>query len=307
VERLHVWGVPAASNNIIMTAGASQAFDLIARTLLSPGDTVLVDDPGYFVLLTRLHAARVQLVPVPKTVEGSALDVLEDMARVHRPRFFFTQTLLHNPTGVTASVANIHGILRLAEKYNFLIAEDHAYSDFGSPHLASIAQLDELRRVIYVGSYSKVLCPGMRMGFLAAPNVCIPQLLDAKVLAVLYGSTLDEFVLRELLASGKYRKHLQRLRERVAKARHLAGTALREAGLHLNDVGSDSPFIWARVPEGIDSGGLVAEAREQGILLAHGSVFSLTNSTSPYLRFNVGYASDSRLIDFLTARVQAHG
>jgi DNA-binding transcriptional MocR family regulator len=229
------------------------------------------------------------------------------MARIHSPRFFFTQTLLHNPTGMTASVANIHGILRLAEKYNFLIAEDHAYSDFGSPHLASLAQLDELRRVIYIGSYSKVLCPGMRIGFLAAPSLWVPQLLDAKVLAVLYGSTLDEFVLRELLASGKYRKHLQRLRERVAKARQLAGAALRDAGLHLNGASSDSPFIWARVPERIDSSRLIAEAREHGILLAHGSVFSLTNSTSAYLRFNVGYASDSRLIDFLTARLQANG
>jgi DNA-binding transcriptional MocR family regulator len=306
VERLHLRGVPASANNIIMTAGASQAFDLIARTLLCPGDTVLVDDPGYSVLLTRLNAAHVQLVPVPKITEGSALDVLEDMARLHRPRFFFTQTLLHNPTGVTASVANIHGILQLADKYNFLIAEDHAYGDFGSPHLASIAQLDELRRVIYIGSFSKVLCPGMRIGFLAAPSACISPLVDAKVLAVLHGSTLDELVLRELLASGKYRKHLQRLRERVAKARHLANTALRAAGLHPNGVSSDSPFIWARVPDGIDNSRLVAEARERGILLAHGSVFSLTNRSSPYLRFNVAYASDSRLIDFLTARVQVN-
>lgn len=132
---------------------------------------------------------------------------------------------------MTASVANIHGILRLAEKFDFMIAEDHAYSDFGSPHLSSIAQLDELRRVIYIGSYLKVLCPGMRIGFLAAPSACVPQLLDAKVLAVLYGSTLDEFVLRELLASGKYRKHLQRLRERVAKARHLAGMVIARCRL----------------------------------------------------------------------------
>ncbi len=202
VERLRARGVPAAARHIIVTKGASQAFDLIARTLLAPGDTVLVDDPGYFVLFTRLKAAGVRLVPGPKCAHGSALDVLEDLARTQRPRMFFTQTLLHNPTGISASPANCHGILQLAEKYDFLIAEDHAYSDLASPHLISMAQIDELRRVLYIGSYTKVLCPGIRIGFVAAPDACIGPLLEAKILAVLSGSALEEAVLREVLSSG---------------------------------------------------------------------------------------------------------
>jgi DNA-binding transcriptional MocR family regulator len=304
VERLRFHGVPAVASQILMTAGASQAIDLIARTMLCPGDTVLVDDPCYFVLLTRLQAAHVRLIPVPKVAGGSDLQILEAAARMHRPRMFFTQTVLHNPTGITSSVSNVHGVLRLAEKYNFVVVEDHVYSDFGPPQL-SLAQLDELRRVIYIGSFSKVLCPGMRIGFLAAPGACLGQLIDAKVLSVLRGSALDEQVLREVLASGKYRKHLQKLRERVARASHSAQRALNEVGLQVNDVSADSPFIWARAPASIDVRHLAAEAREQGILLAPGSLFSLTAASDTCLRFNVAYSDDARLTTFLEARLNA--
>ena len=232
VERLHLAGIPAAPRNIVVTFGASHAFDLIARSFLAPGDTVLVDDPGYFVLPTQLKAHRVNIVSVPTLADGSALDVLEQMARLHRPRMFFTQTLLHNPTGTSASAANCHGILSLAEKYNFLITEDHSYSDLGPPS-TSLAQTDELRRVFYVGSFTKVLCPGLRVGFIAAPESCLRQLIENKILTVLSGCSLGESIIREVLASGRYRKHMERLnlawqrheRSRLARCARPASTS----------------------------------------------------------------------------------
>jgi DNA-binding transcriptional MocR family regulator len=286
VERLRLHGVPAVSSQVLMTAGASQAIDLIARTMLAPGDVVLVDDPGYFVMLARLQAAHVQLVPVPKVADGSDLSVLENAARVHRPRMFFTQTVLHNPTGITSSVGNLHAVLRIAEQYNFVVVEDHVYTELGPPAVVSLAQLDELQRVIYVGSFSKVLSAGMRMGFLASPHACLPQLIDAKVMSVLRGSALDELVLREVLASGKYRKHLQKLRERVAKATPVAQRVLGGVGLQINPAIEHSPFVWARAPEGIDINRLAVEASDS------------------HLRFNVGYSDDRHLIDFLEPRLR---
>jgi DNA-binding transcriptional MocR family regulator len=302
VERLRARGVPAACRHILVTKGASQAFDLIARTLLSPGDTVLVDDPGYFVLFTRLKAAGVRLLPVPKCADGSALDVLEDLARTQRPRMFFTQTLLHNPTGISASPANCHGILQFAEKYDFLVAEDHSHSDLASPHLISMAQIDELRRVLYIGSYTKVLSPGTRIGFIAAADACITALLEAKILAVLSGSALEEAVLREVLSSGKYRKYLERLRDRLARYRALATTALKRTGLDV--VGEGGLFLWCRLPDGMDALRLSVDARRVRILLANGSMFSCRGSGNEYLRFNAAYASDPLLIEFLSERLR---
>lgn len=302
VERLHTRGVPASSAHIVVTMGATHAFELLARSLLSPGDTVFVDDPGYFVLLTQLKAHRVNLVPVPKCAEGTDLAALEELAQRHPPRLFFTQTLLHNPTGLSASVANCYGILKLAEKHDFLIAEDHVYSDLGAAHLVSLAQLDELQRVFYVGSFTKVLCPGVRIGFLAAPMTHVPALVEQKVLTALYGSAFDECFLREVLASGKYRKHLERLRDRLAKSRALTSVLLRGAGMTIDAAPSDGWFLWAAVPECVDAMQLVAQARSAGILLAHGSLFSLSARSRQYLRFNTAYAGDPMLLQFLAER-----
>ncbi|MGH9522130.1 MAG: PLP-dependent aminotransferase family protein, partial [Terriglobales bacterium] len=302
VEKLHLAGIPAAPRNVVVTFGASQAFDLIARSVLAPGDTVLVDDPGYFVLPSQLKAHRVHVVPVPRLADGSALDVLEEVARLHRPKIFFTQTLLHNPTGTTASAANCHGVLKIADTYNFLIVEDHVYSDLGPPHLISLAQIDELRRVIYVGSFTKVLSPGIRIGFAAAPNGLIRQLIEAKILTALTGSALDEVIVREVLASGKYRKYIARLRDRLTKARSFTVQMLRFAGLRAENPADGGLFLWAQLPPSVDALALARHARGAGILLAPGLMFSLSGGANDRLRFNAAYGTDPSLVQFLAER-----
>ncbi len=301
-ERLRIAGVPVAARSIVVTFGASHAFDLIARTLLKPNDGVMVDDPGYFVLPLQLRAHGAHLVPVPRATDGIDLDALESAARLHRPRMFFTQTVLHNPTGTSATVANCHGLLTLAEKYNFVVVEDHVYSDLAPRPTTSLAQIDELKRVLYVGSFTKVLGPGMRIGFIAAPEALVPQLVDSKILGVLSGSALDEFVLRELLASGKYRKHTERVRDRLAGSRAAAIRALERAGMVMERTAADGIFLWCRLPAGVDPERLAADARSVGILLAKGAMFSISGQSAGHLRINVAYGSDPVLTQFLERR-----
>ena len=304
-ERIRMAGLPVAARGIVITFGASHAFDLIARTLLKSGDSALVDDPGYFVLHAQLRAHGAHLVPVPRVADGADLDALESAARLHRPRIFATQTVLHNPTGTSATAANCHGILTLAEKYNFVVVEDHVYTDLAPRPAVSLAQIDELKRVLYVGSFTKVLGPGMRIGFIASPDALVPQLVDSKILGVLSGSALDEFVLREMLASGKYRKHTERLRDRLAKARAASANALRRAGLCIDPPAADGIFLWCRLPAGIDSERLCADARAVGILLAKGAMFSISGRSDAYLRINAAYGSDPALAQFLSPRCGA--
>lgn len=304
-ERIRMAGLPAAARSIVVTFGASHAFDLIARTLLRANDSVLVDDPGYFVLHTRLRAHGAQLIPVPRVAEGADLDALEAAARLHRPRMFVTQTVLHNPTGTSASAANCHGILTLAEKYNFVVVEDHVYTDLAPRRVVSLAQIDELKRVLYVGSFTKVLGPGMRIGFIAAPEALVSQLVDSKILGVLSGSALDEFVLREMLASGKYRKHIERLRDRLGTTRAAATVALRRAGLTIEPTAADGIFLWCRLPAGVDPERLCVDARAAGILLAKGAMFSISGRCSDYLRINTAYGSESTLTQFLASHCEA--
>jgi DNA-binding transcriptional MocR family regulator len=213
--------------------------------------------------------------------------------------------VLHNPTGTSATAANCHGILTLAEKYNFVVVEDHVYTDLAPRPVVSLAQIDELKRVLYVGSFTKVLGAGLRIGFIAAPEALVPRLVDSKILGVLSGSALDEFVLRELLASGKYRKHTERLRDRLAKARAAASRALRDAGMTIERSAADGLFLWCRLPAGVDSERLSADARAAGILLAKGAMFSISGQCAAYLRINVAYGSDPVLTQFLEARCAA--
>ncbi len=304
-ERLRTANVPVAPSNLLLTFGASHAFDLIATTLLSPADVVLVDDPGYFVLPAQLKAHGLRLIPVTRLADGSDLDALDAAAKLHRPRMFFTQTLLHNPTGTSASAANCHGILKIAERYDFLVTEDHVYSDLASPNLVSLAQIDELQRVIYVGSFNKILGPGLRMGYIAAQNALMPPLIEAKIRNVLTGSALCEGAMREVLASGKYHRHIQHLRDRIAKARAASAYQLGESGLILESTCGEGIFLWAKVPPRIDPDRLAHDAQAQGILLAKGSLFSSKAPNRHCFRFNVAYGADPLLIQFLRDRANA--
>jgi DNA-binding transcriptional MocR family regulator len=302
-ERLRLAGVPVAPGNLMLTFGATHAFDLISSTLLSPGDAVLVDDPGYFVLHTMLRRRGVRLISIPRRADGSDLEALEAAARLHRPRLFFTQTLLHNPTGTSASAANCHGVLRVAEKYDFLVTEDHIFSDLAGAHAVSLAQIDEIRRVIYVGSFTKLLGPGLRIGFIAARTDLIAPLIETKILNVLTGSTLCEAVLREVLASGKYRRHVERIGDRVAKARAASAFQLSEAGLRLECPTGQGLFLWASVPSGIDPDQLMLDAQAAGIMLAKGALFSPSGHGNRCFRFNAAYGADPMLIRYLGERL----
>ncbi|MGB6353297.1 MAG: PLP-dependent aminotransferase family protein [Steroidobacteraceae bacterium] len=304
-ERIRMMGLPVAARSIIVTFGASHAFDLIARTLLRVNEGVLVDDPGYFVLHAQLRAHGAHLIPVPRVADGADLDALEAAARLHRPRMFVTQTVLHNPTGTSATAANCHGILTLAEKYNFVVVEDHVYTDLAPRRAVSLAQIDELKRVLYVGSFTKVLGPGMRIGFIAAPEALVSPLVDSKILGVLSGSALDEFVLREMLDSGKYRKHTERLRDRLGTARAVSTTALRRAGMSIEPADADGIFLWCRLPSGVDTERLYVDARAAGILLAPGSMFSISGQGGSHLRINVAYGNEPALCQFLASNCAA--
>src|SRR3569833_980326 len=200
--RLSQNGIAASAANIMTTFGASQAFDLLARILLTPGDAVMVVVPGFFVLFEQLRSHHVRLVPIARRADGPDLEALEAACRAHRPRAFFTQTLLHNPTGTSADPANCHRVLSLAERFGFAVIEDDVYSDLYEGTGVRLAQIDGLRHVIHVGSYSKLIGPSLRVGFIAADTGLISQIVERKVLSVLSGSALIESFVSEVLDSG---------------------------------------------------------------------------------------------------------
>ncbi len=297
--RLVQQGVSAGPANIVTTFGASQAFDLLGRILLSPGDAVLVEDPGYFVLFEQLRAHHVNLVPIPRTTTGPDVEALESACRTHRPRAFFTQTLLHNPTGSNTDAAQCHRVLSLAEQFHFAIIEDDVYGDLHAGPAVRLAQIDGLRHVIHVGSFTKLIGPALRVGFVAADPGVIARIVERKVLSVLSGSALLEAFVSEVLDSGRYRKHVETVRARLSRMRRDARQALERTGITFTGADGEGIFLWGHVPERTNVDELVREARGHSILLAKGSLFSPSRGCGQWLRFNVAHSTAPALIRFL--------
>jgi DNA-binding transcriptional MocR family regulator len=304
-SRLSQHGIAASPGNIMTTFGASQAFDLLARLLFTAGDAVLVEDPGYFVLFEQLRAHHVRLIPIPRRADGPDLEALEAACRAHRPRAFFTQTLLHNPTGSSAEPANCHRVLSLAEQFGFAVIEDDVYGDLYEGSGVRLAQIDGLRHVVYVGSYTKLIGPALRVGYLAADAALVSQLVERKVLSVLSGSSLLEAFVSEVLDSGRYKRHVDQVRARLARMRRDARQALESAGIQFDAAAGEGMFLWGRVPDGTPVDELVRRARDKSILLAKGSLFSPSQGSNQWLRFNAAHSASAPLVRFLTEEVRS--
>ncbi|WP_198320927.1 aminotransferase-like domain-containing protein [Azohydromonas aeria] len=305
-QRLARRQIPASAAHVVTAFGASQALQLAARVLAAPGDVVLVDDPGYFLLHSQLAALGLRVVGVPREAEGPDLDALAALASEYRPRAFFTQTLLHNPTGGSTVPARSHRILNLAEAHDFMLVEDDVYGDLAGDAGVRLAQIDGLRRVVQVGSFSKLLSPSLRVGWLAAPAPLVERLVALKLMDVLSGSTLEEALVAEVLRSGRYHRHVLRLRERLARARGAAIAALQRCGLRFDAdaAGGGGVFLWAALPPGVEAPAVVEAAREAGIVIAGGHMFSRRGAGLDRLRLNAAWGTDARLLGFLEERLR---
>lgn len=302
---LRTQGIVADAARIMTTAGATQAIDLVCRAFVKPGDAVIVEDPGYHLLQARLADSGARIVPVPRMPEGVDLERFEAALRAHRPRLAFIQTRLHNPTGWTASPANLYRLLLLAEQHGLVIAEDDVYGHLLPGAGTTLAQLAGLSRVIYYSSFCKVLSPALRVGYLAAEPAVLRPLLRQKIFACLSGATLNEAVMAELLAGGRVRKHMERLQQRLAGARHASLAVLQDVGMSFDMPAQGGLFLWGRLPAGVALEPLVKDAWRQGILLAGGATFSTLAGHANSVRFNVVHAQNVRLGRYLREHFDA--
>lgn len=299
-------GIPAHPDQIVMTSGATQAMDMIIRTLLVAGDTVAVEEPSYFGLTAQLRAQGVRLIAVPRRADGPDLAVLESACGNFRPKIFFTQTLMHNPTGTSTDISVASRLVQLAERHDMLIVEDDVFGDlYPGAHPLHLAQIDRLRRVIYVSSFSKVISPNIRVGYLVAPSAFVDTFVETKLLSILSTSEFDERLVHEMLVEGGYRKHIERVRMRLARQWPGVVKGLRDAGLQITDGEYANFFAWAALPEGVNEEVLVRDAAENGIQLTPGSVFFTHAAPGGWLRVSAASGNDQRLFDYLRLRLGA--
>lgn len=300
--------IAVGAEQVLLTQGSSQALDLAARCLVQAGDTVLVDEPGYPNLMFMLRHQGARLLGVPRRPEGYDLELLEQLMVEHRPKVFFTQPRLQSPTNSVTPLSQLHRVLQLADQHHVTLVENDIYADLDPEPRPSLASLDQLRRVLHVGSYSKTISPNIRVGYVVARAEVLEELARLKMISGLTSSDLTERLAFGALTEGRWRKHLKSLRERLAEAHEKVSQRLVQLGFELFAEPKAGMYLWARHPDLHDSSALSVQAAKEGILLGPGHLFLTEPRPTRWMRFNVAYSDDDRLQRFLAeqVRVQAH-
>lgn len=297
---LALHGLPLESEQIVLTQGVTHGLDLVIRTLLRPGDVVLVEAPCYANLLQLLRLTGMRVVAVPRDEAGLDLAALEQAVLQHRPRALFVNTVLQNPSGTTLGMANAFRLLQSASQHDYWIIEDDISRELLPGMAPLLAALDGGERVIYLGGYSKVISPSVRVGYIAAHRDLARDLARSKMAAGLTSPEIMERVVHQVIGDGRYRNHILRTRERLAQAHGQVVRQMEEAGFEIAARPQAGLFLWARPAAGAPGGRELAErALGDGIWLAPGCYFDAGEADTPWLRFNVAYAGQDALWRFL--------
>src|SRR5512138_2356073 len=270
-------GIQTRPENILITAGSQQAISLVAQFLLKPGDTILVESPTYSGVLELFRALSFQVVGIPVDGQGMQVDRLEPLLQQHHPKLIYTIPNFHNPTGTCLNSARRRQLIVLADRYNVPILEDDFVGDLRYEGRAqpALKALDPGGRVIYVSTFSKMLMPGLRVGFLVAEGPVYDSLVNFKRVNDLATSTLIEHALEAYVTVGRYQAHLRRSCQIFRRRRDAMVTAIRRhlpSSIRL-DVPQGGLFVWLQLPENLDAEKLLPLAWKEGVDFAPGNGF----------------------------------
>lgn len=270
-------GLQAHPDNVLITSGSQQALALVAQVTLKPGDVVLTERPTYSGALDLFRELGVQITAVPVDEDGIEIDKLERRLERMQPRLIYTMPNFQNPTGVSMSSPRRRQLLALADRYNVPVLEDDFVGDlrYEGRSQPALKALDPGGRVIYVSTFSKMLTPGIRVGFLVAEGPVYEALARSKQVNDLATSNLWQRALQEYVSVGRYQSYLRRT-GRLYKQRRDAMLAAIERYLPPEvayRVPTGGLFIWLRLPGGLSADALLPLAVAEGVTFAPGRGF----------------------------------
>lgn len=293
-------GISAAPDQILMTHGANHALDLIIRNYVRVGDAVLVDEPGYYPLFSKLFIAGARVIGVQRDHEGPSVEHLRAQIQASGAKMFFTQSLAHNPTGGSLTLARAYALLQVASAHDVMIIEDDPFGDilpYATPRLAS---LDQLNHVLYVGSFSKTLAGSFRCGYLAARRDRVDELTELAVVTIVSTSTYHERLIFSLMESGHYLKHLRRLAVRLTDAAGQTIEEVEKRGFQARRPTGPSLYLWVSVPGQAMDDNIVAKAAQEGIFVAPATAFLVSGTSDWAMRVNVAHGTSPPFLKWLT-------
>jgi DNA-binding transcriptional MocR family regulator len=294
------YGFSVGMDDLFVTNGASLALDLICTLYTQPGDVIFVEEPSYFLALRIFADHRLHVVSIPTDTQGLDVDALEAALALQRPALLYTIPTHQNPSGATLPLARRQKLVELSQRHGFLIVADEVY------HLLSyteappppLAQFAEGGTVLALGSFSKILAPGLRLGWVQAAHHHLKRLVESGLLDS--GGGLNPFtsgLVRVVLEQGWQAEYLAHLRATYRARIAALGAALRR---ELGDLASFAEpeggyFFWVRLPDHVDTAALMDDAAAQKVGFRPGVRFSSRNGLHNYLRLSFAFYDGDQL------------
>jgi len=295
-------GVEVGRENVLITAGASQAIDLVCTAMLNPGDTIISEEPTWMGAVRMFGAHQANVVGVPLDNEGMKIDVLEaklaDLkAQGIQPKFIYVIPTFQNPTGITTSLSRRKRLLALAKEHNVAILEDDAYFDlrFSGERIPMLVTMDDTGLVIYTGTFSKIMAAGMRLGWCVGPAPLIERM--AKLKADGGTSPFASNVAAEYAASGELAEHVVELVDIYRTRRDTMIDALTSEmpdGVEWS-VPNGGFFLWLTLPEGVDAVSMLPEARAHGVDFLPGTGCYFDGTGRQNIRLSYSFADEEAI------------
>ncbi len=292
-------GIRATEAETMILSGSQQGLDFLARLFLSPGDTVIMEEPSFFCARQIFEACGARILGIPVDETGMNLTVLESVLKRLKPKFIYTIPTFQNPTATVMSLQKRQELLNLAYRYHLPIVEDDAYGELryeGEP-VPPVKALDKYGYVIYLSTFSKVLFMGLRIGWLHAPAQVIQRLSGIKQLSDLHTNTLAQYILDVFIRKKYYETHVQRVLAENKKRRDLMHEALvRYAPENIPmewTIPQGGLYFWLKLPDSIPMGRFYEESVRNGVVFVPGSVCCLEEPVSNHIRLNFTYPAVS--------------
>jgi DNA-binding transcriptional MocR family regulator len=280
---------PATPEQLFVTGGNSQALDLVSNVFANPGDTVFVEEPSYFLAFKIFRDHGLNVVGIPIDDDGLCVDALRDALNNHKPAFLYTIPSFHNPGGQSTSAERRHEIVKLAVEHNFLIVADEVYQmlyyyDAPPPAYGTMTASE---RVLSLGSFSKILAPAMRLGWIQASENLLPKIVSNGF--VNSGGSINHIsshIVRQAIESGSLTAHLEILRSTYRSRLEAMHAALLE---HFADIATwrkpdGGYFFWLTFDESVDTSPLRDQAAKLETGFQNGAVFSTQGKLNNCLR-----------------------
>lgn len=299
VKMMSADGINVDTEDFIVTGGSQQALDLIGKIFIDPGDVILVEAPSYLGALDAFTCYEPKVVSIPLDEDGVRVDELEARLRELaaagiKPKFMYLVPNFHNPAGVTLSAERRRRLIELSREFGLLLVEDNPYGRlrFEGEDIPSLRALDE--HVIYLSTFSKIFSPGIRLGWIMAPHPILEKIIFAKQSADLCSSSFTQRVVEEFLNENELDPYLNQLVKTYRSRRDAMLAALDE--FFPPEATWSRPrggfFVWARLPEFIDTTEMLAEAIGQKVAYVPGRAFFADGSGANFMRLAFCYPSE---------------